>query len=197
MDQSHAYHHLGNLGVQIMHQTIKELLRKPDIWESLGLPRNGGNFNSTILRICLQHYQQRLLHVNPLFESATWGLVKAFRCLKDIEVGRWRKPQRTWLIKIRESAGPEKHITISVSCGLCKSDIVRLIQTIPRRIRFFQVRGGPESLKAALSPYGLPAFASISLPMISLLLGNGARPNSENSLPGPIRLADAIAENWA
>lgn len=54
-ETSHAYHHLGNLRVQIVHQTAKELLRKPEIWRNLGLPRSDVNINSILLKIFLQH----------------------------------------------------------------------------------------------------------------------------------------------
>ena len=78
--------------MQIGHQTAKEFLHKPEIWESVGLPHGRVNIDSTILKICLQHYQRRLRHQNPFACETPWCLKNALACAKDIEVEYSKAP---------------------------------------------------------------------------------------------------------
>ncbi len=199
-ERFHAYHRLGNLGVQIVHQTAKELLRKPGIWETVGLPRNGVNINSTLLKICLQHYQRGLPTVDRIVRMKTWGLEKALEYVKDMEETDWEVStnivdqlskaldEDTVLQNFLSTTNVYSSIylrELSFSCCVVSADLIMYMSSkIAHGTLDLSSPRGPEYLKATLSPYGRPAFASISLPMIRLLLGNGAKPNDEIFLPG-------------
>ena len=80
------YHSHGNSSVQILHQTAKDFLAKAESWTGVGLPQDEDlDTNATLLRICLQLYPRKMLHIMPLMVSTSWSLVKALEYAKATE----------------------------------------------------------------------------------------------------------------
>ena len=75
-----------NSSVQILHQAAKDFLAKAESWTGVGLPQDEDlDTNATLLRICLQLYRRKLLHIISLMVSTSWSLVKALEYAKATE----------------------------------------------------------------------------------------------------------------
>ena len=188
--KSHIYHPIGNASVQIVHQTAKEFLSKSSTWEEVGLQGNESvDINPILLKICLQHYRRKFAHVDFRDRSDPWRMNKALSYAKRVEekehrspiamidqivltvnqLGRWKgnRPKADaapipFLFEIG-SAGLDLYLSAKLTEG--KLDVSGWV--------------GLGLMKAVLSPFGTPALADMSSPVLKLLLSNGVNPNLE------------------
>ena len=194
--KSHIYHPIGNASVQIVHQTAKEFLSKSSTWEEVGLHSNESiDINPILLKICLQHYRRKFAHVNRHDLSDPWRMRRALFYAKRVEAKEHSSPIDIIdqiVLTVNQSGKHEEDDYWNKNRGLVGAapvpflfDIVSAGLDLYLSAKVAQGKldlsgsVGLCLLKGVLSPYGIPALADQSSPLLKLLLSNGVNPNRE------------------
>lgn len=194
-DGYRLYASFGNGLVQILHQTAKDFLSRPENWEGIRVNQDPNfDINTTLLEICLHLYRRKARHIEPRNVESSWSIRDAMTYAKNAEINTgksqmtivdaidlalkdyssgWPRPKdgwswagRQWDLPVWECA-VSANLLLSVAGKFAREEIVS------------DASLGPKLLGVTLSPYLEPAFDRISIPMVRYLLEAGADPNTE------------------